>query len=42
MPALTLRHARSALTQELKRRLVNDLGYGYALESLAALSSHRG
>lgn len=40
MPALTLRHARSALTQELKRRLLNDLGHGFALESLAALSSH--
>lgn len=41
-PALTLRHTRSVLTQELKRRLLNDLGYGFALESLAALSSHDG
>jgi enoyl-CoA hydratase/carnithine racemase len=34
---LTLRNARFAFTQEIKRRLLNDLHYGFALESLAAL-----
>lgn len=37
---LALRNARFALTQDIKRRLLNDLHYGFALESLAALSSH--
>jgi enoyl-CoA hydratase/carnithine racemase len=34
---LMLRNARFAFTQEIKRRLLNDLHYGFALESLAAL-----
>jgi enoyl-CoA hydratase/carnithine racemase len=37
---LTLRNARFALTQDIKRRLLNDLHYGFALESLAAISTH--
>jgi len=34
---LMLRYSRVAMTQDIKRRLVNDLGYGLALEGLAAL-----
>jgi enoyl-CoA hydratase/carnithine racemase len=37
MRPLTLRNARFAFTQEIKRRLLNDLHYGFALESLAAM-----
>jgi enoyl-CoA hydratase/carnithine racemase len=33
---LTLRYTRVAVTQNLKRALLNDLGYGLALEGLAA------
>lgn len=33
-PRLTLRYSRLALTQDIKRRLLNDLGYGLALEGL--------
>jgi enoyl-CoA hydratase/carnithine racemase len=36
-PRLTLRYARLALTQDLKRRLVNDLGHGLALLGLGVL-----
>jgi enoyl-CoA hydratase/carnithine racemase len=36
--SLTIRNARFALTQEIKRRLLNDLHYGFALESLAAFT----
>ena len=36
--AMVLRNTRLALTQEIKRRLLNDLHYGFGLESLAALS----
>jgi enoyl-CoA hydratase/carnithine racemase len=38
-PQLMLRYARVAMTQDLKRRMVNDLGYGLALEGLAAISA---
>lgn len=37
-PRLTLRYARVSLTHHLKRRLVNDLGYGLALEGLGVMS----
>jgi enoyl-CoA hydratase/carnithine racemase len=36
-PALMLRYSRVAFTLEIKRRLLNDLGYGLALEGLANL-----
>jgi enoyl-CoA hydratase/carnithine racemase len=35
-PTLMLRYSRVAMTLDLKRRLLNDLGYGLALEALAA------
>ena len=35
---IAIRYTHSVLTLELKRRLLNDLGHGFALESLAALS----
>jgi enoyl-CoA hydratase/carnithine racemase len=35
---MTLRYARVALTLELKRRMLNDLGYGMSLEGMAGLS----
>ncbi|HEY4332182.1 MAG TPA: enoyl-CoA hydratase/isomerase family protein [Ilumatobacteraceae bacterium] len=38
-PDATLRYTRVALTEDLKRRLSTDLGYGLALEGLAAYQS---
>ena len=37
-PRLMRRYSRVALTQNIKRRLLDDLGYGMQLESLAMLS----
>ena len=37
-PPLMLRYSRAALTQDIKRRLLDDLGYGLALEGLGVRS----
>ena len=38
-PDTTLRYTRAALTEDLKRRLSTDLGFGLALEGLGAFES---
>jgi enoyl-CoA hydratase/carnithine racemase len=39
---LTLRYSRVVLTLELKRRMLNDLGYGMTMQSMATLSMVNG
>lgn len=38
-PALSLRYTRVCLTQHMKQRLLDELGYGLAVEGLAILST---
>jgi len=41
LPPLTLRYSRVLLTQRLKRLFDEGLGYGLALEGLAALATQQ-
>jgi enoyl-CoA hydratase/carnithine racemase len=39
-PRMVLRNARLALTQDIKRRMLNDLQFGFALEGLGSLAGN--
>lgn len=39
-PLQTLRYTRVAFTQSIKRRLLDELGYGLAMEGLGLIASH--
>jgi len=38
-PTLTLRYSRAAVTQNIKRRMLDDLGYGLMLEGMGVMGS---